>query len=163
MYVRIPDSGGIKVLSEDLSKEEIIAKYTGVVEPLFSYIPWLEEKVGTKGREVYDLNGLSDHSLSFPVYDATLLNFVKVVSKTEMMNRNYAYVYSWNRLRTVEDELRFIRNANLYEIDALFGILSRYVLGGMTKGNLWSQAVEKGIFLEFLLKMKELLDYWEQR
>lgn len=149
------------MLSENLSREEIVKKYTGMVEPLFAYIPWLEEKAGTKGGTIYNRDGLSSHSLAFPVYDATLLNFVNTVSKTEMMNRNYAYVYSWNRLRSAEDEIQFIRRAGLYEIDVLFGILSRYVLGGMTKGNLWSRAVEKGIFLEFLLKMKELLDYRE--
>lgn len=157
------DGEGCKMLADNLTREQIVEKYTSLIEPLFVYIPWLEKVSGGQGSSVYGSNGIAQNSLAFPVYDSTLLQFVKQVSETELMNPNYAYVYSWNHLRTVEDELRFIEHAGLYEIDVLEGILSHYVLGGRTKGRLWGQAIEKGIFLKILLKMKELVDYWDRR
>ena len=36
-----------------------------------------------------------------------------------------------------------------------------YVLGGMTKGMLWSEAVENGTFLKCLQKLKEVLNVWD--
>ena len=42
------------------------------------------------------------------------------------------------------------------------GIMAKYVLGGMTKGKLWSEAVENGVFLQALLKIKELLEVWDK-
>ena len=47
------------------------------------------------------------------------------------------------------------------EAGILVAILSKYVLGGMTKGVLWGQAVEEGVFLAVLLRMKKLLEIWD--
>lgn len=151
------------MLAKNLSRTEIIEKYTRLAEPFFSYIPWLEKVSGSRVNTVYSGQGIERNSLAFPVYDSTLLTFVKQLSKSEMMNYNYAYIYSWNRLKEPEDERRIIERAGLYDMDVLEGILSRYTLGGMTKGMLWNQAVEEGIYLKIFLKMKELLDYWEKR
>lgn len=151
------------MLAENLTRREIVEKYTRLVEPLFVYIPWLEKVSGNRTGSLYSSEGIGEHSMAFPVYDSTLLGFVKQVSRTEMMNHNYAYYYSWNHMKGVEDELRMIERVTLYEADVLEAILSRYVLGGMTKGILWNQAIEHGIFLKILLKFKEILDYWEKR
>lgn len=151
------------MLAENLSREEIVTKYSRMVEPLYVYIPWLEKVSGSKVDSMYKGEGINQTSMAFPVYDSTLLNFVKQASKTELMNRNYAYIYSWNHLRNVQDELRAIEKAELYEMDVLAGILSRYVLGGMTKGHLWSEAVESGVFLQVLTKMKSLLEFWNKQ
>ena len=140
------------MLAENLSRREIVEKYTQRIEPFFKYIPWLEKVSGSKSASVYNGQGIGEHSMSFPVYDSTLMGFVKELAKSEMMNRNYAYLYSWNRMRTVDDELKFIDKASLYEIDVLEAILSKYTLGGMTKGLLWNQAVEYGVFLKVLLR-----------
>ena len=51
-----------------------------------------------------------------------------------------------------------IRKATLRDLEILSGILSRYVLGGMTKSVLWAQGVENGVFLEILYKLRELLE-----
>ncbi len=42
----------------------------------------------------------------------------------------------------------------------LWKIFSKYILKGMTKAGLWSEAVESGIFLELLLKMKDIIAFW---
>lgn len=151
------------MLSENLSRREIVEKYTRLIEPFFVYIPWLEKVSGNRASSLYSNEGIGEHSMAFPVYDSTLLSFVKQLSQSEMMNRNYAYHYSWKHMKSVEDELRVIDQVTLYEVDVLEAILSRYALGGMTKGVLWSQAIEYGIFLKILLKFKEVLDYWEKR
>lgn len=35
------------------------------------------------------------------------------------------------------------------------------MMEGMTKGRRWSEAVENGIFLNVIKKMKENLDFWD--
>ncbi len=150
------------MLAENLPRREIVEKYTGRIEPFFTYIPWLEKVSGAKCNSIFADQGIGESSMSFPVYDSTLMSFVKQMARSEMMNKNYAYHYSWNKMTTVEDELRFIEKAGLYEIDVLEAILSKYTLGGMTKGMLWNQAIEHSIFLKILLKFKEVLDYWDK-
>lgn len=143
-------------------KRQLIKRYREDVEPLFCYIAWLDSKKGAKVCSAYKDNDLATHSMSFPVYDGTLLGFVKEVQKTKLLDRNYLYVYARYSLPTPKDELALIDTVTLVNMDILTGILSKYIMGGMTKGWLWSQAVEEGIFLAILLKFKELIDTWDQ-
>ena len=46
------------------------------------------------------------------------------------------------------------------DFDILAGILSRYVLLGMTKGTLWNEGTYNGVFLNLILKMKEIVEFW---
>ena len=101
--------------------------------------------------------------MTFPVYDGTLLRFIKTAQDSSLINRNYTYTYSRNRIRTTQDELRFIQNATIKEMGDLWGILSRYVLKGMTKAALWSEGVKNGVFLALLLKMEEILQFWDKQ
>lgn len=148
--------------AESLSREESIQLYKPMVEPLLRYIPWLEGAVGKKAGSIYHNDGIGTNSLAFPVYDSTLMGFVKEMSKTKFMDRNYAYIYSHNRMYSVKDELQHIEAAKLTDMKVLGGIFSKYILGGMTKGNLWTQGVEEGIFLELILKMKSLMEFTER-
>lgn len=143
-------------------RQRVVKEYREQVEPLLKYIPWLQNKQGAKASSTYTGDGLSEHSVPVPVYDGTLMNFVKDVQRTKLLDRNYVYVYSRLRIRTVEDEKNLIASATLREMDVLTGILAKYVMGGMTKAALWPEAVENGIFLQLLLKMKEILEFWDQ-
>ena len=78
------------------------------------------------------------------------------------MDRNYMYVYSRYRIRTLQDEIKAIDRSSIKEMDVLKAILSKYVMGGMTKGRMWSEAVENGIFLRVVSKMKANLDFWDR-
>lgn len=150
-------------MEQDLEyKRQLIKRYRKDVEPLFRYITWLDTKKGAKVSSAYAENNLSQNSMAFPVYDGTLLGFVKDVQRTELTDRNYVYVYARYRLATPKDERELIHNVSIKNVEVLTGILSKYILGGMTKGWLWSQAVEEGIFLAILLKFKELFDMWDQ-
>ncbi len=106
----------------------------------------------------YAGEGVEKTSFTFPVYDATLLRFVKTAKGTVFITRNYQYVYSRNRIKGAEQEKKAVKSAELQNMELLSGIFSRYVLGGMTKGVLWAEAVENGIFLEVLYRLRELLE-----
>lgn len=147
---------------EDIAyRQQIVNEYKPEVERLVRYLPWLESKTGTSVQQTYSASGIGEHSVAFPVYDSTVMNFVKEAQRTHLMDRNYMYVYSRHRIRTLQDELRAIERADIREMDVLKAILSKYVMGGMTKGRMWSEAVEKGIFLYTVKKMKANLDFWD--
>lgn len=147
--------------NENLFRQEMIEKYRSIFENIFQYIPWLTQKQGMKTSHVYQGADMPVGSVPIAVYDGTLLSFVKDMQATGLMDRNYVYVYSRNGIYTAKDELSLIENAELPNIEDVFGIMAKYVLGGMTKGNLWTQAVENGVFLHALLKIKELLEVWD--
>lgn len=144
--------------------QEVANGYRPDVERLIKYIPWLETKVGTNNASsIYAGEGIGEHSITFPVYDSTLLSLVKDAKQTGLLDRNYAYVYSRNRIRTVAEEQDYIERATIRQMDGLRGILSKYILGGMTKGTVWTEGVANGSILKVLTKMKEILEYWEKR
>ena len=141
-------------------KEVSLNDHKDEVLQLLTYLPWLEKKAGETATRAYDGSDLTS-TLPFMVYDTMLLNFVNDASKTGLMNKNYLYAYSEQRLYTVEDEIEFIDRATVKDAAVLCSILSKYVLGGMTKGALWGTAVQEGVFLAVLKKMKRLLEIWD--
>ena len=152
----------IQTENEDIAyRQQVVNEYRADVERLARYLPWLESKRGASVQQSYSGSGIQEHSISFPVYDSTLLSFVREAQKTKLMDRNYRYVYSRYRIRNVEEELRAAKRAGIKEMDVLKAILSRYVMEGMTKGKKWPEAVENGVFLAAITKMKENLDFWD--
>ena len=85
--------------SDKLSVEEMVEYYKPDVEELAVYIPWLETHKGGEASSVFTGEGVEKNSITFPVYDTTLMNFVKAAQASSLMNRNYVYVYSRNRIR----------------------------------------------------------------
>ncbi len=140
--------------------DEIITLYREDVAKLAQYIPWLELK---SGRDVVsNYQSAEQMAFSFPVYDSTLLAFVKAAKATKLMNRNYVYTYSRNHLKTVGDERAFIARATIRQFRDLGDILSKYILKGMTKATVWTEGIENRIFLEVVSKLKELIEFWDQ-
>lgn len=140
----------------------VVQEYKPDVERLIRYLPWLEQKSGSNVSETFSGSGIAEHSITFPVYDSTLLNFVKEVQRTKLLDRNYRYIYSRYRIHSPKDELQMIARSDITRMDILKGILSKYVTGGMTKGRMWSEAVENGVFLKVVQKMKENLEFWDR-
>lgn len=150
-------------MEQDLEyRQQIVKEYRAKAEPLLRYLPWLEQKEKGKMMNMYSGEGIGEHSLAIPVYDGTLMSFVKEAQRSGLLDRNYVYVYSRNRIRTVSDEKRAIEQAELKSFEILTGILSKYILGGMTKAALWAQGMEEGIFLALVQKMKDILEYWDR-
>ena len=147
--------------TEMLSNEEIVDYYKEDAMKLFRYLSWLESKMGQKTSTVYGADGIATNSIPFPVYDSTLLSFIKEADKTCFMDRNYVYVYTRNRLKNYRDELRLIEKATIRDMDKMAGILSHYVLGGKRKASLWSEGVTTGVYASVLKKMKDLIEFWD--
>lgn len=143
-------------------RQQLIQEYKKAVLPLLKYLPWLEKHAGKAGNSIFDAEGVSEHSISFPVYDSVLMGFVKDAAKTSLMEKNYSYIYTRKRIQSHADERRIIKAAQLQDWDVLRGILSKYVLGGRTKGMLWSEAASEGIFALVLDQMKMIIEYWDK-
>lgn len=143
-------------------RQSLIEGYKREIGPLLRYLPWLKQNAGRAASSNYQRQGIGGNSISFPVYDSTLMGFVKEAAGSALMNRNYPYVYSRNRIRSHEDERRMIDRAELRDWDILCGILSKYVLGGRTKATLWSEAVQENIFWLVLERMRRITEYWDK-
>lgn len=143
-------------------RQNLIQGYKKEIEPLLRYLPWLKQNAGRAASNNYQKQGIGSSSISFPVYDSALMSFVKEASGSRLMNRNYPYVYTRNRIRSHDDERRLIAKAELRDWDVLCGILSRYVMGGRTKATLWSEAVQENIFLLVLERMRRITEFWDK-
>ena len=138
----------------------IIDEYGPDVAELGRYLGWLESKKGENLMDVYDPSKGEGGTIKFPVYDGTLMNFVRTADKTRFINRNYQYSYSKYRIRTVADELSFIEKAEIKDMKVMGDILSKYIIKGRTKGSMWSEGVSNGVYYALVSKMKELVEFW---
>lgn len=143
---------------ERLSREEIIALYQEDAKKLLQFENWLKKTNGMETSDIYSGEGIEETSMSVPVYDATLLNFIKTAKTTQFMNRNYVYTFSQHSLRTAKDELTIIESCSLQEIKVLGDILSKYCYKGDVKGAYWSEGVKNGVYIALLEKLKKLLE-----
>ena len=137
---------------------EVVNNYKEDVVKLCKYLNYLEVKQGEKMYRNYE--NQETPTMKFPVYDSTLLSFIKVAQTTKFINKKYVYTLSRKKLKTPEDEIKFIKSAQIMDMQALGDILSKYVLKGMTKGTLWSEGVSSGVFYYLVKQMKELIEFW---
>lgn len=147
--------------NEKLTTEQFVAEYKGEVALLLKYLPWLEAKNGRNVVSQYTPDSATENTMRIPTYDSTLLAFVKLADKTKFINRNYDYIYRKHRMNTAEDELRMIARARIQDMDLLGAILSKYIIKGRTKGMMWKEGVENGVFCALVNKMKELIEFWD--
>lgn len=156
---------GMGVMADKMDKDymrQLAEKNKRELEPLLKYLTWLEKNKGSKASTNYDGRENGNNTMSFPIYDSTLLSFVKEAGKTTLMDKNYVYVYSRLCLQTPADEKQAIERASLQDWNVLCGILTKYVRGGMTQSYLWTQGMEEGIFYLVIAKMKEVVEYWDK-
>jgi hypothetical protein len=155
----IYETGG-KYMSDSLrlSRSEIFICYKDDVLKLLKYLPWLENASGKSATGMYSGEGIDKASMSVPVYDSTLLGFIREIKTTDFINRNYVYTYSRYRIKTAADEKRVIDACSLQEITVLGDILSKYVLKGEVRGAVWSEGVQNGVYLALLQKLMELME-----
>lgn len=145
-----------------ISREEVVEQFKPVIEKLAKYIPWLERQTGQTVAGMYKGDGQGRQSFSIPTYDSTLLTFIREVSDTCLIDKNYQYVYAKNHIKTFEDEWKAIDRVDIMHMGVLCGIMSKYILGGMTKAILWKNGVEYEIFLRVLKKTKEIIEFWDK-
>ncbi|MCR5791172.1 MAG: hypothetical protein K6G83_14920 [Lachnospiraceae bacterium] len=140
---------------EEKTSEKVRNQYMRDVERIVRFLPWFDKVQGKSVSHFYDGNG-EYKLIQIPVFDSNLLEFVKEAGKTELMFRNYPYVYTRYHLKTAEDEIKAVQNAHLKDIDVLRSVLSKYVLGGRSKASMWREAVDNGVFQEVLKRLKYL-------
>ena len=143
-------------------RQQLMQEYKQAAMPLLRYLPWLEKNAGQPGSTFYQGTEENEHAMHFPIYDSTLLNFVKEASRSSLMYRNYSYIYTRNGIKNHEDERKVIASAELKDWDMLRGILSKYVLGGRTKAYLWSEAVQENVFFLVLKQMQKIIEFWDK-
>lgn len=143
-------------------REQLVNQYKEETMPLLRYLPWFEKNSGKSMSSSYSNSELDGKTISFPVYDSTLMSFVKEATKSNLMDKNYRYVFTRNHINDHDDERRVIEAATINEWDILCGILSKYVLGGYTKGLLWNEAAKEDIFYLVLKQMRKILEYWDK-
>ena len=147
--------------TEALTPAKVISMYRPDTVKLLDYIVYLEKMNGRKASNNFNQDGLSEHSIVFPVYDGTLMNFIKDAEQTVFMNRNYRYSYSRFRMKDATDELKMIDKCTIRQMDVIGDILSRYVMGGRTKSTVWAEGVRNGVYLAAITKAYELIHFWE--
>ena len=130
-------------------REKIVNDYGPDLDRLLRYLPYLDKKKGKDVQNFYD-GEANYQSIPVPIYDSTLLAFIKEAKKSAFMYKNYPYVYRKYHLNTHADEIKLMEEAMLRDIDIYRGIISKYVLGGQTKAYLWSEAVDARIFVTAL-------------
>ena len=145
------------------SIEKIISENKSSMEKLLPYVDWLTANVKKTVMNTYGEDGVAENSVQFPVYDSTLMSFVRTCNATGKMDRNYVYTFSKNRLRTVQDELRFIEKAQMQQFQDLWNILARYIIKGNTKGLVWAEGVTEGVYLKVILKMRDMINFWDRK
>lgn len=144
-----------------LNSADIIKKYKVDIIKMTQYLSWLQAKDSEKLISFYGDEDLKTTTLAVPVFDSTLLRFVREARATQLMDSNYAYVYSKFHIRDYREEWKLIENCKIHDIYILKGILSKYILKGMTKGAFWSQGIEYSIFLKVVSKLKELVEFFD--
>ena len=138
-------------------RDIFIDKYKDDVAALVKYLPWLESAASRQVATDYD-GSLGSSTLVFPVYDGTLMQFIRTAQSTSLMDRNYPYAFRRYRLSTPDDIRNTVKNAS-YKDDALFrGVLSKFVMEGQRKSGVWQEAVQQQYFLSVILRMKELIE-----
>ena len=137
-----------------------IDKYEPDVNRLMKYVPYFEQKSGRDVAHDYD-GEQGQTTMKFPVYDGTLMNFIREAQKTCLMDRNYPYAYSRNHVRTRSQELMLIDKATIRDDAYLRGVISKYVMEGMRKTGMWQDAVEDQIFLKVILRFKQIICYYK--
>lgn len=142
--------------------QKLMEEYKEAAGPLMKYLPWLEQNAGKAGNSFYKGPEFTEHSMAIPVFDSNLMSFVKEAGNSPLMDRNYPYTYTRNRIKTHDDERKIITRAGIRDWNILKGILSKYVLGGRTKGLLWSEGLQENIFYLILKQMQQIIEYWDK-
>lgn len=137
-------------------KEQIIEEYKDDLARLLRYLPFLEKKGGKDVQNYYE-GDEENRVIPVPVYDSTLLSFVKEARNTKFMYRNYPYVYRRWKMPDAKSERIVLESATLRDIDLFRGVISKYVLGGQTRACLWTEAVEERIFVTALSRLRTLM------
>lgn len=136
-------------------REQIVTEYGEDLEKLEKYLPWLEKKSATDEQKYY--KGDEDFTvIPVPVYDSTLLAFIKEAKNTKFMDRNYQYAYRRYHLQTPEDEIKAMERAKITDIKLFCGILSKYVMRGQTRSVVWTEGLVNNVYAVWIRRLNKI-------
>ena len=137
------------------TRDNIVEEYGPDLEILLKFVPYLINSRNKMTQKYYEGDG-EKKIIPVPVYDSTLLSFVKTAKTTKFINKNYPYTYRRYRIVSTEDEIAAMEKGKITDLDLYRGILSKYILEGQTKGVMWTKGVTDGIYVTALTKLKML-------
>lgn len=142
---------------ETNTRDIIIEEYSADLKKLLVYLPYLRKQQNSVKQNFYE----GEHGqkvVPVPVYDSTLLAFMKVAKTTKFVHRNYPYAYRRYKMETPEKEKEAMLKAKVSDIDLFRGVISKYVLEGMSKSVMWTIAANEGIFVTALECLDKLIN-----
>ena len=99
------------MITEHMTAQEVFLQYKDDMEKLIAYLPWLEEKSGKSQVSTnYGGDELSPTTISFPVYDGTLLRFIREADTTQFMDRNYPYVITDYYKIEIDEDIEMVES-----------------------------------------------------
>lgn len=137
------------------TRENIVEEYGSELDALLKYLPYLDKSREKMTQKYYEGDG-ENKTIPVPIYDSTLLAFVKAARNSKLITKNYPYTYKKYKISTSADELRTMKNGKLTDFELYRAILSKYVIEGQRKGVVWTQGVTDGIFSMVLISLKML-------
>lgn len=136
-------------------KEQIVNEYAEDLAKLEKYLPWLERKASQEQQKYY--KGDSEFTvMPVPIYDSTLLAFIKEAKNSKFMDRNYRYAYRRYHMQTPEDEIKAMERAKITDMQLFRGVLSKYVLQGQTKGLVWTEGLTNDIYSVWIRRLNKI-------
>ncbi|MCR5626635.1 MAG: hypothetical protein K6F99_04900 [Lachnospiraceae bacterium] len=145
---------------ENALLEQFRKEYTDDINILAPYVPYFTSKKAADVSKAYD-GKYGKSTLSFPVFDSTLMDFVKKAGNTHLIDRNYPYIYSRNRITSHQREIELINKATIKDLGILKGCFSKYIIEGRTKATRWAEGVEYGIYLAVIEKLLEIKEFYK--
>lgn len=137
-------------------REQVVNEYKDDLKKLVKYLPYLEKKSGDTTSNFYEGDG--EHKvIPVPVYDSTLLAFIKEAKNTKFVTKNYPYTYRKWKMPDPKSERIAMESATIRDIDMIKGVLSRYILEGQSKSSMWTIAVSEKIFLTAMNSLYKLI------
>lgn len=146
---------------EKLTTSQLVREYKEDVMALAKFLPYFEKKSGMSAMSSYVPEHAIETTMRIPTYDGTLLSFIKTAEKTRFIDKNYDYVYRKYAMRTAQDERRMIERATIQDMNVFGAILSKYVIRGRVRGNVWNEGVMNGIYYCLISRMKEQIEFWD--
>lgn len=141
---------------EDLCNQLYLSLTKKCIEKLSYFIPYFETATGESvchwsgGKKL----GENQFTVSYPIYDDTLVEFIEEFYKTNLISYGYLDTTRNRGLRDMGEMNNAIEEADLELLKAIF---TGYIRQERFCDGLWAKAVEDKVFLRTLKRFNELL------
>ena len=127
------------------------------IEKLTTYIPYFEDATEesvckwSKSEKVGD----NTYTMSYPIYEDTLIEFIDEFHKTNLMIYNYLDTINKRGINGMDEMAESIADG---DIELIRAILTGYVRQERFGDGLWADAVRDKVFLKILKRLDEIIE-----